>query len=173
MNTYLLVGFTAIGMLTLVTTCFVRMAQAQTTQTTPIIKQAQQTIQTVFETASHWQLEKEEWVRYQTLIQGPLHRWYQQLDPIEVLGIEAQDPSKRARYADLVVKITHDRVEKELAFQRAIDQAWQKRYPDLKPIKDVERHDNEQPPFKKIVIRPGGHIIFKTRVYSNPKMRLK
>lgn len=85
-----------------------------------------------------WGLSIEEWKYYQSLMKGPSKKWYKKLDPIEVLGINARNSSEQKKYAQLVVKRTHDRVERELAFQRAIDDAWKQLYPELKPIKNIK-----------------------------------
>ncbi len=85
-----------------------------------------------------WGLNIEEWQYYQSLMKGPSKKWYKKLDPIEVIGINARNSTEQKRVAQLVVKRTHDRVERELAFQRAIDDAWKILYPELNPIKNVK-----------------------------------
>ncbi len=85
-----------------------------------------------------WGLNIEEWQYYQSLMKGPSKKWYKKLDPIEVIGINARNSTEQKRVAQLVVKRTHDRVERELAFQRAIDDAWKQLYPELNPIKNLK-----------------------------------
>ncbi|HIE0758619.1 TIGR03759 family integrating conjugative element protein, partial [Pseudomonas aeruginosa] len=45
------------------------------------------------------------------------------------LGIEARSAEERRRYADLQVQAERRRVEKELAYQRAYDEAFARAYP--------------------------------------------
>lgn len=51
--------------------------------------------------------------------------------------MEANSDAERQRYAELLARKEHQRVEKELAFQRAYDQAWKRLYPTLTPIRSV------------------------------------
>lgn len=51
------------------------------------------------------------------------------IDPLTALGIEARSAEERRRYADLQVQAERRRVEKELAYQRAYDEAFARAYP--------------------------------------------
>lgn len=84
--------------------------------------------------AQAWQLNDAEWQRYKEIQSGPRGIWSPGLDPITSLGIEAKTDADRRRYAELLVKIEKARVDKELAFQRAYDEAWKRLYPDLLPV---------------------------------------
>lgn len=79
--------------------------------------------------ARDWGLQPEEWSRYQALMQGPLGVYSPNLDPLTALGIEARSDTERAHYAQLQVKAEARRAEKELAYQRAYDAAWQRMFP--------------------------------------------
>lgn len=81
--------------------------------------------------AKVWGLEREEWSRYQQLMQGPLGIYSPALDPLSALGIEARSDEERQRYAELQVQAEAHRVEKLLAYQRAYDEAWQRLHPTL------------------------------------------
>ena len=81
--------------------------------------------------AKEWGLSTEEWRRYQQLKQGERGIWSPSLDPLTTLGVEATSDVERRRYAELLVQKEALRVEKELAFQRAYDAAWQRRFPAL------------------------------------------
>ncbi|RML52161.1 putative exported protein [Pseudomonas syringae pv. pisi] len=50
------------------------------------------------------------------------------------LGIEARNDEERRRYAELQVKAEAQRTAKELAYQRAYDDAFKRLYPNLMPI---------------------------------------
>lgn len=94
--------------------------------------------QTVTHTqAQQWGLTDSEWQRYQQLRQGERGIWSPGLDPLTTLGVEANNDAERQRFAELLARKEHQRVEKELAFQRAYNQAWKRLYPTLTPIRSV------------------------------------
>lgn len=84
--------------------------------------------------AREWGLTTEEWLRYEQLKQGRRGVLSPGLDPITLLGIEARSDQERQHFADLSVKQDFQRVEAELAFQRAVNAAWQRVFPDVMPI---------------------------------------
>ena len=95
-----------------------------------------------FDQARSWGLTQDEWRRYESLMEGQRGIWSPNLDPITALGVEARTDAERMRYARLLVEIEKQRVERELAFQRAYDQAWQDMHPELSPINTFFSHDN-------------------------------
>ncbi|QIQ22160.1 TIGR03759 family integrating conjugative element protein [Zophobihabitans entericus] len=86
--------------------------------------------------ASDWGLKKDEWLRYEQLMRGPIGIYSPNLDPLTVLGIEARTETERRYFAELQVKAESNRVQKELAYQRAYDEAFARLYPNLMPISD-------------------------------------
>lgn len=98
--------------------------------------------QSRFDQARNWGLTQDEWRRYQSLMEGQRGIWSPNLDPITALGVEARTDAERMRYARLLVEIEKQRVERELAFQRAYDQAWQEMHPELSPVNTFFSHDN-------------------------------
>ncbi len=81
--------------------------------------------------AQVWGVTDKEYAHYLWLMQNtPSGRWYKNLDPDEVLMLNANNDQERMKYALIVVKETHDRGEHELAAQKAYDQAWQTLYPN-------------------------------------------
>lgn len=84
--------------------------------------------------AQNWGLRAEDWVRYRQLQQGPLGVYSPNLDPLSALGIEARSDEERRRFAELQVQAESARVTKELAYQRAYDQAWKRLYPTLQVV---------------------------------------
>ncbi|PHM28339.1 TIGR03759 family integrating conjugative element protein [Xenorhabdus innexi] len=81
-----------------------------------------------------WGLSTEEYSRYQEIIKGPRGIQSPGLDPITVLGLETQSDSERKRLAELWVQQEYLRVEKELRFQREVDAAWKRLYPNTLPV---------------------------------------
>ncbi|HFV9292196.1 TPA: TIGR03759 family integrating conjugative element protein [Serratia fonticola] len=84
-----------------------------------------------------WGVTESEWQRYEQLIQGRRGQQSPNLDPLMVLGIEAQSAEERKRFAELSVQMEYRRVEAELAFQREYDAAWKRLYPNLLPIQGM------------------------------------
>lgn len=84
--------------------------------------------------ARDWGLRSEDWARYRQLQQGPLGVYSPNLDPLTALGIEARNDEERRRFAELQVRTESARVTKELAYQRAYDQAWKRLYPTLQVV---------------------------------------
>ncbi|CRM12320.1 MULTISPECIES: TIGR03759 family integrating conjugative element protein [Pseudomonas] len=86
------------------------------------------------EIAREWGLTIQEWSRYQTLMEGSRGIYSPGLDPLTALGIEAKSDEERTRYAELQVRAERQRVDKELAYQLAYDQAFARLYPNEKVI---------------------------------------
>lgn len=108
--------------------------------------------------AQEWGLTTEEWQRYMMLQQGERGIWSPNLDPLTVLGIEAKTDAERTHYAELLARKMYERVERELAFQRAYDKAFAKLYPNELPF-TVEPH----------ISQSVGRVIYFTRLNNCPK----
>ncbi|MDC9589565.1 TIGR03759 family integrating conjugative element protein [Xenorhabdus sp. XENO-10] len=105
---------------------------------TPLASQQTQTTesrqQSLNNQAEQWQLSTDEYQRYQHLMNGPRGIQSPGLDPLTTLGIEAESDTERRRYAEQWVKSEFARTEKELRFQREVDAAWQRLFPDVLPV---------------------------------------
>lgn len=121
--------------LLLLAACIISLSQAATeTETvTETTRSAEKPLSTR-SGAQRWGLTQEEWTRYEQLKRGERGIWSPDLDPLTTLGVEAATDAERRKYADLLVEKEFQRVEKELAFQRAYDAAWKRRFPDLLPV---------------------------------------
>lgn len=84
---------------------------------------------------SEWGLTKEEWSRFVELKKGSRGVWSPNLDPLTTLGIEARTDAEREHYAELLAKKEYQRVEKEIAFQLAYDNAFKRLYPNELPFR--------------------------------------
>ncbi|TCQ84609.1 TIGR03759 family integrating conjugative element protein [Pseudomonas sp. JUb52] len=84
--------------------------------------------------AQEWGLSSQEFQRYRTLMQGSRGVYSPGLDPLTALGIEAQSDAERRRYAELQVRAEAQRVQKELAYDQAYRDAWNRLYPNLQPV---------------------------------------
>ena len=81
------------------------------------------------ESARAWGLSETEFRRYQRLMAGRRGQWSPGLDPITALGVSTDSAAERRRFAELFVTAEFERTRKELAFQVAVDDAWQRLYP--------------------------------------------
>lgn len=88
--------------------------------------------------AKTWDLSEQEWQHYMQLMQGKSGHWFKQLTPPEVLGINAETPDEEAHYAIVVAKQEHDKLDRELSFDRAFHQALLKLYPNEPIIKPFD-----------------------------------
>lgn len=84
--------------------------------------------------ANEWGLKPDEYRRYKELMDGPLGIYSPGLDPLTALGISARTNEERRYYAELQVVAETQRVERELAYQRAYDEAFKRMLPDLMPV---------------------------------------
>ncbi|WP_237860834.1 TIGR03759 family integrating conjugative element protein [Pseudomonas sp. PGPR81] len=84
--------------------------------------------------AQEWGLTSKEYERYQEVMQGPRGVYSPGLDPLTALGIEARSDSERRRFAELQVQAERQRVDRELAYQRAYDEAYQRLFPGINAI---------------------------------------
>jgi integrating conjugative element protein (TIGR03759 family) len=115
--------------------CFSLGVQAATESTTPATQTTPQPLSTD-RLAQRWGLSQQEWQHYLELKLSERGIWSPTLDPLTTLGVEANSDAERRKYADLLVEKEARRVEKELAFQRAYDTAWKRRFPALMPVED-------------------------------------
>ncbi|MEH8026139.1 TIGR03759 family integrating conjugative element protein [Gallibacterium anatis] len=111
--------------------------------------------------AQEWGLTKEEWQRYLQLQKGERGIWSPNLDPLTTLGIEAKTETERTRYAEMLARKMYERVERELAFQRAYDKAFAKLYPNELPF-EVKPH----------ILQASGRVIYFTRLDNCAKCEL-
>ena len=79
--------------------------------------------------AAVWNLTHADWTRYETLMAGRRGAWSPDADPLLVLGAHARTEAERRRFAEAFVLAEHARVEGELAFERAVQAAWQRLFP--------------------------------------------
>lgn len=125
------------GLVTLLFTCSCFAAPPPATSVTSMQNSdVQNSVQSTYqgEIAREWGLTTQEWSRYQTLMEGPRGVYSPGLDPLTALGIEAKSNEERKHYAELQVRAERQRVDKELAYQLAYDQAFARLYPNEKVI---------------------------------------
>ncbi|WP_342595594.1 TIGR03759 family integrating conjugative element protein [Salinicola lusitanus] len=96
--------------------------------------------------AETWGLNQQEYRRYESIMEGPRGTWSPDLDPLTALGLEARSQAERQKYAEKLVETERARVEAELAFQRAYDDAWQRLYPNDMPVNSFTTKGGEDAP---------------------------
>ena len=109
----------------------VAIAGAATVVTSAEIDETAVRASAVEETAARaWNLDDTDWARYETLMAGRRGRWTPDADPLLVLGAHARTPAERRRFAEAYVAAEMERVEGELAFERAVGEAWARLHGD-------------------------------------------
>lgn len=93
----------------------------------------------IIESATDWSLTDAEWARYLQLIQKHSGRWYPQLTPPEVLGLNADTAEERQHFAQIAAKIEHEKIVRELAFNQAFYLAMRRLYPNEPMILDFDK----------------------------------
>ena len=94
--------------------------------------------------AAVWRLSAEDWSRYEALMRGRRGVWTPGADPLLVLGAHARSDAERRRFAEAFVRAEHERVEGELAFERAVQAAWARLFPGEPRL--VAQSSAEAPP---------------------------
>ncbi len=89
---------------------------------------------TEIEDAKRWGLSTQDWARYRTIMRGPRGLWTPNLDPLTVLGVNAENEAERRRYATLLLRLEAERVKQELAFEKTVQAVKTELYPDLEPF---------------------------------------
>lgn len=84
--------------------------------------------------AKLWHLTEDEWSKFKELKANYRQYWSPNSDPLETLGAHAESEEELRRFARLKVRVEFERVEKELAFQRAYDAAFKEMYAGIPRI---------------------------------------
>jgi len=96
------------------------------------VEQSQVTLQ---QTAKMWGLTANEYTQYlQEMANTPSARWWKDIDPPQVLGMNAKTQAERMKYARIDAKLDMQRAGKEIAFQHAYNKAFAELYPNAKLI---------------------------------------
>lgn len=88
--------------------------------------------------AKDWNLTDAEWAEYLALMHGPAGYYYLQLTPPEVLGYYAKNDMEMRHYAETYVRLEHEKVERELKFDKAFHEAAIRIYADEPIIKPFD-----------------------------------
>lgn len=114
--------------------------------------------------AKIWGISSSEYSQYLwEMGNTPSGQWYKQLDPAEVLMINASDDNQRMKYAKIVAQNAHDRGDKEIAAQVAYSRAWQILYPNLPRVRIPEENAFQMP-----TLESGDLIVYFTSADSMP-----
>ena len=125
------------------------------TETTPI-DTSEIERQRIEQMANRWEVTPKEWLRYEEIMQGEGRYHWKDADPILVLGMYAETPAERDRYALMMAKKEFRLQSRFIAFNQAYMQAFDTLYGDV-PIIDMERfYAQYQQSEMKASIRDGG-----------------
>lgn len=83
--------------------------------------------------ASEWKLSKDEYRRFQDVVNGSRSYFTPNLDknPLLALGLEARTPEERAHYADLWVKLQYEKNLNTLLWVLEVETAWERNFPGV------------------------------------------
>ena len=85
--------------------------------------------------AEMWGLSTENFKHYLWLMKNtPSGLWYKNLDPPEVLALNAKNSDQMMQYAETQARNMHKRVTRELIFDQVYSQAYKQLYPTEKAI---------------------------------------
>jgi|SRR5579862_1146112 len=107
------------------------------TSTVNSVSQNTQDSSSVTKSARDWGLTDSEWNKYKSLMEGISGRYYSTLTPPEVLGINATALNELMHFAELHAKQEHEKIEKELRFNVAFNEAAKRLYanePIIRPF---------------------------------------
>ncbi len=100
--------------------------------------QSEQSRSTLAEEAKPWGLSSQEYQQYlNEMAEGPNQLWWKDIDPPQVLGMNAKTEEERLKYAKIDVELDQERAAKEIAFQEAYTAAFRELYPNAKPIREA------------------------------------
>ena len=85
--------------------------------------------------AKMWHLTTEQYHQYlHEMKNTPSGHWWKNIDPPQVLGMNAKTDAERMAYAKIDVQLDHSRASSEIAFQHAYSEAFATLYPNAKLI---------------------------------------
>ncbi len=100
--------------------------------------QSEQSTSKIAEEAKPWGLSSQDYQHYlKEMAEGPNRLWWKEIDPPQVLGMNAKTDEERMKYAKIEVELDQERAEKEIEFQHTYTQAFRELYPNAKPISEA------------------------------------
>ena len=145
------------------TLCYVHSGYAAEFDSSDLVTtpQTQSTLSTS-EQAQHWGLTLDEWQRYQTLMQGIRGSLSNDdISPLEVLGIHAENDAERRRYAERWAQLMFEDTARVLAFQREYHAAFKRLYPDV-PAIDMNLLRSGDSAAQNVPLTSGDRLLFFT-----------
>lgn len=126
--------------------------------------------------AKSWHLSESEWSTYQTLKQGQAGYYYPNAEPPALLGLYANNENERRHYAEIYAKLEYEKVERELRFNVAFNEAANRLYghvPVIKPFNmfpytPIPKGDDKQ----KSELKDNDHLVLFVDVMQPGDTRL-
>jgi len=92
---------------------------------------------TIAQDAKLWGLTSDDYQKYlREMSEGPNGYWWKNIDPPQVLGMNATTPEEQMKYAKIDVQLDQERASKELSFQHAYSKAFNELYPGALMIQE-------------------------------------
>ena len=110
--------------------------------------------------ATAWGLTTPDYQYYLWLMKHtPNGHWYPSLDPTEVLALNAATQTDRMKYAKIQARAMHQRVSRELAFNKLYSKVYRELYPAEQPIASHAKNN-----LHNTTLHPGDRIWLFTGV---------
>ena len=101
------------------------------------LTQSDQAEPTIAQEAKLWGLTPDDYQKYLSeMSEGPNNYWWKNIDPPQVLGMNATTPEEQMKYAKIDVQLDQERASKELSFQHAYSKAFNELYPGALMIQE-------------------------------------
>jgi integrating conjugative element protein (TIGR03759 family) len=109
-----------------------------------------------------WELSEEDMKRYKLLMENKSSFYYQglRLTPLDILGINARNKKERDRFANLSAKFEAQKVAKNLAWNNAHFQAYQKVVKGLPVIQNFDASKYSPYAYRPIKLKSGQQLHF-------------
>jgi integrating conjugative element protein (TIGR03759 family) len=112
--------------------------ETQNTMTHNTISQNTESNTAAVGSAKDWNLTDAEWSKYQMLMQGASGYYFSHYTPPEVLGLNSENETDLKHFAEIDVRLEHDKNEKELRLNKAFNDAANRIYANEPIIKSFD-----------------------------------
>ncbi len=98
--------------------------------------------------SKEWSITADDWLRYKKLMAGSRGIWSPDADPLIALGVHAETIEERRRLAELFVMKEYERTQGELDFQREVDVAWKRLFPNRLRVNNTTENVAQNAPIQ-------------------------
>jgi integrating conjugative element protein (TIGR03759 family) len=112
--------------------------ETQNTMTHNTTSQNTESITVAVGAAKDWNLTDAEWSKYRMLMQGASGYYFSHYTPPEVLGLNSENEIDLKHFAEIAVRLEHDKNENELRLNKAFNEAANRIYANEPIIKSFD-----------------------------------